>query len=183
MKDDDGPVRGRPVIASAWAFEEGVTPPQVYQNAGIHLFEAIADDPAWQQWWAASGLTNVRLHPYYTRTGGGEHPDQRRSRGGEAVVHCTFDVARFDTTDDAGQVELAAQDVRTLFELIRAERSLAPLPPIPAAGPTSSAHEHDGIPDGQGIDAALDAVTTMMKQQGLSKAEIKRMVAHLRRVF
>jgi hypothetical protein len=130
-EDDEGPGRGRPVVAAAWAFEEGVAPPEAYLSAGMQLSEAISENPAWQRWWAGTGLTNVRLHPYYTRTGGGEHPDQRRSSGEEAVVHCTFDAARFDATDEADLVELAAQDFLTMFELVRAERSLPALPSLP----------------------------------------------------
>ena len=128
-------------LISGTSFDRYVDGRPGYDWVTDQLVRAVDDDPAWQAWWAGSGVPDLELYPFYT---GGPIEAPQVSRGRQIVrLEHSFDAARLLPTDHPTVRRFATEDLIAMLETLRAELGLAALPalpPIPAIPADLPAH-------------------------------------------
>lgn len=144
--------------------------PQSYMVALQHVAVTLDRDLAWQLWWRAAGVPECELG--IVAEGRLDH--LRPS----ADIRMVDDKVRANFTcalpADAGSrpadlLDLAAVELRSMFEVIRLAIGLGPLPPVPPLPELPA-----GVPDVEVTTRSLPSVPRELEQQGyLTLAQIQ----------
>ncbi|MGA5299160.1 DUF4240 domain-containing protein [Nucisporomicrobium flavum] len=126
-------VPAREALPGVWLTASAVVLTDHGYGEHVHrLGHAIAQDPAWAAWWAASGIAHCELQladPEF---------------GGEAGVRAGATRVEARAVASLGGPQAAAADVTRLLDAVRVKLDLGPLPPLPEPS--------DELPPGFGSD-------------------------------
>ncbi|MDI6100475.1 hypothetical protein QLQ12_17845 [Actinoplanes sp. NEAU-A12] len=118
--------------------------PRYYLRALQHAVQTLDADPRWRQWWHGSGCRGCELG--IVTEGRLDHlrpsADIRRV---DDQLRANFTCALPPAGTGRGELlQLAATEVRTMFEVIREAMALPDLPPTPA--PSAPPEDADEVP-------------------------------------
>jgi hypothetical protein len=106
--------------------------PRAYMMLLHAAADAVAADPAWQQWWEPAEVPACELS-LLLESADLARPEASVKKGRKRVqVHLTRDPGRFPADDPEAVFTRATDDLRDLLDLARERLGLSPLPPFPA---------------------------------------------------
>jgi hypothetical protein len=118
-------------------------PPHAYIVAFHHVLEALGTDPAWQQWWSASGVPLCELDLFF---GARDQRPTRIKRGrGKVRAQVGRAAPAVAGADEPTLVATATADLLALLGEIGGALDLPALPAVPKLGPMPSVAVEDDL--------------------------------------